>query len=239
VTAATAAPQPDQEPAPAPEPKRNLALRLWHNTTEFVGGAKDGAVDAGKGLYQLGYDTFYGSSPFADEQTQAETKARAEARGELVKNPAKLVEAVKAPYEQDINSGHAGRAAGHAVFDLATLFGAGSLTKTGRASAAAQTAARTPQVVSVPGGLKLSGVPKGASGVPVQTGKGLEYSIPRDTPELDPRVTSIRVMDPVTNGKYQYPHGYVAYMNEAGQTVNPLTGRTVLPSDPFAHVPLP
>jgi hypothetical protein len=77
VTAATAAPQPDQEPAPAPEPKRNLAQRLWHNTTEFVGGAKDGGVDAGKGLYQLGYDTFYGSSPFADELTQAETKARA------------------------------------------------------------------------------------------------------------------------------------------------------------------
>jgi hypothetical protein len=43
-------------------------------------------------------------------------------------------------------------------------------------------------------------------------------------------------MDPVTTGKYEYPHGYVAYMNEAGQTVNPLTGRTVLPSDPFAWV---
>lgn len=59
VIGAAAAPQPYQEPAPAPEPKRNLAQRIWHNTTEFVGGAKDGGVDAGKGLWQLGYDTFY------------------------------------------------------------------------------------------------------------------------------------------------------------------------------------
>jgi hypothetical protein len=35
----------------------------------------------------------HGSSPFADEQTQAETKARAEARDDLIKNPGKLVDA--------------------------------------------------------------------------------------------------------------------------------------------------
>jgi hypothetical protein len=46
-------------------------------------------------------------------------------------------------------------------------------------------------------------------------------------------------MDPVTAGKYQYPQGYAVYMNEAGQTVNPLTGQTISPSDPFAHLPLP
>jgi RHS repeat-associated protein len=96
-----------------------------------------------------------------------------------------------------------------------------------------------PGVVRVPGDLKLPGVPKGATGVPVQSGKGLEYSIPRGTPELDPRVTRIRVMDPVTAGKYQYPHGYVVYMNDLGQTVNPLTGRVIPPSDPYAHIGLP
>lgn len=74
------------------------------------------------------------------------------------------------------------------------------------------------------GDLKLPGVPKGATGVPVQTGKGLEYTIPRGTPEIDPRATGIRIMDPLTTGKYQYPNGYAVYMNEAGQTVNPLTG---------------
>ena len=240
VIGAAAAPQPYQEPAPEPEPEPNVLQKAWNNTKDLVGGGASGAVDAGQGMWQLGYDTFYGPSPFADEQTQAETKARAQARGDLIKNPGKLLDAVKAPYEQDINSGHDGRAAGRAVFDILTIIGTGGLTKTGTAARAAsttaRTAARTHEVVSVPGGLKLPGVPKGASGVPVDTGKGLQYTIPRGTPELDPRVTGIRVMDPVTTGKYQYPNGYVAYMNEAGQTVNPLTGRTVLPSDPFAHI---
>jgi hypothetical protein len=84
------------------------------------------------------------------------------------------------------------------------------------------------------GEFKLPGVPKGAAGKPVQTGKGLEYKIPSGTPEIDPRVTHVRVMDPVTSGKYQYPNGYAVYMNKAGQTVDPLTG----PSHPFAHLPL-
>lgn len=45
-------------------------------------------------------------------------------------------------------------------------------------------------------------------------------------------------MDPVTSGKYQYPNGYVSYMNSGGQVVNPLTGRTLQPSDPLWHIPL-
>jgi hypothetical protein len=50
---------------------------------------------------------------------------------------------------------------------------------------------------------------------------------------LDSRVTGIRVMDPVTSGKYVYPHGYVSYFNELGQAVSPFTGRTIAPSDPL------
>ena len=46
-------------------------------------------------------------------------------------------------------------------------------------------------------------------------------------------------MDPVTTGKYQYPNGYAVYMNEGGQTVNPLTGQTISNSDPYAHIGLP
>jgi hypothetical protein len=45
-------------------------------------------------------------------------------------------------------------------------------------------------------------------------------------------------MDPVTTGRYQYPRGYVVYMNEMGQTVNPLTGETIAASNPFAHIEL-
>lgn len=75
--------------------------------------------------------------------------------------------------------------------------------------------------------------------MPVQTGKGSMYAIPRGTPETDPRVTGVRIMDPVTTGKYQYPNGYAVYMNKSGQTVNPLTGQVVANSDPYGHISLP
>ena len=88
-----------------------------------------------------------------------------------------------------------------------------------------------------PDGVELPGVPAGEAGIDLPN--GVQYSIPQGTPGLDPRVVSVRVMDPVTTGKYQYPNGYVVYMNSAGQTVNPLTGRTVSNVDPFAHIPLP
>ena len=89
------------------------------------------------------------------------------------------------------------------------------------------------------GELKLPGVPKGAVGVPTQAGKGLEYAIPRGTPEISEKVASVRIMDPVTSGKYQYPNGYAVYMNGSGQTINPLTGQTIARTDPYAHIPLP
>ena len=60
------------------------------------------------------------------------------------------------------------------------------------------------------------------------------------TPGIESRVTQIREMDPVTPGPNQYPNGYVAYMHELGQRVNPLTGRGVQgKADPFAHIELP
>ncbi len=98
-------------------------------------------------------------------------------------------------------------------------------------------AAKVPSVLKV-GEFKLPGVPEGATGTPVQTGKGLAYEIPSATPELNPRVTHVRIMDPVTVGEYQYPNGYAVYMNEAGQTVDPLTGQTIGRSHPSAHIPL-
>ncbi|MEU7239727.1 hypothetical protein [Streptomyces sparsogenes] len=92
--------------------------------------------------------------------------------------------------------------------------------------------------VTGPGGEKLP-LPKGDSGTPVATGKGWTYDIPAGTKGLDPRVVKVRVMDPVTTGKYQYPKGYVVYMNKAGQSVNPLTGQTVSKADPYNHIPIP
>lgn len=43
----------------------------------------------------------------------------------------------------------------------------------------------------------------------------------------------VRVMNPVTSGPHSYPNGYVSYLNEGGQIINPITGKTVVKSDPF------
>jgi len=90
-----------------------------------------------------------------------------------------------------------------------------------------------------PGGVTVPGVPDGVAGEISNNGKGLIYSLSSDTPGIDSRVTSLRVMDPTTEGRYVYPNGYATYMNADGQTVNPLTGRTIPNTDPWAHIPLP
>lgn len=66
------------------------------------------------------------------------------------------------------------------------------------ASIAAKAGARVaPDLLRV-GDLKLPAVPKGTVGIPTQTGKGMEYVIPRGTPEISERVASVRIMDPVS-----------------------------------------
>lgn len=97
---------------------------------------------------------------------------------------------------------------------------------------------RAPQVLRV-GDVKLSAVPSGAVGTPTQNGKGMEYVIPRGTPEISETVASVRIMDPVTSGKYQYPNGYAVYQNGAGQTINPVTGQTIANSHPLSHILFP
>lgn len=82
-------------------------------------------------------------------------------------------------------------------------------------------------------------LPKGATGTRSATGKGWTYDIPKGTEGLDPRVTQVRLMDPVLKGIHQYPNGYVVYMNKADQSVNPLTGQTLSKADPYNHLPLP
>lgn len=52
-------------------------------------------------------------------------------------------------------------------------------------------------------------------------------------PSLSPAVTQLRLMDPTNI----YPSGYANYMNAGGQSVNPMTGRTIQPSDPWWHIP--
>lgn len=94
-----------------------------------------------------------------------------------------------------------------------------------------------PASVTGPGGANLPGVTPGTlSEIPSNTGQGWVYPVARGYPGVDPRVVSMRVMEP-TN---LYPKGYIVYMNNIGQTVNHFTGQTVAGfSDPFAHIPIP
>ena len=123
---------------------------------------------------------------------------------------------------------------------LGNLSAIGSLSGVARARvprAAPSLTGRAPQVLQV-GDVKLSAVPTGAVGSPTMTGRGLQYSIKSGTPELHPKVTHIRIMEPVTTGQYQYPNGYAVYMNRSGQTVDPLTGKVISRAHPSAHIPL-
>jgi hypothetical protein len=69
----------------------------------------------------------------------------------------------------------------------------------------------------------------------VASGKGFQFTDGSGGHGLNSRVTGVRIMDRVTTGKYPYPNGYVSYFNQFGQTVNPYTGQTISPSDPFWH----
>jgi hypothetical protein len=46
-------------------------------------------------------------------------------------------------------------------------------------------------------------------------------------------------MDPVTEGKYQYPNGYVVCMNKMGQSVNLLAGQALGKENLCNHFPIP
>ncbi|MGW4323173.1 hypothetical protein ACWEMW_28865 [Streptomyces sp. NPDC004684] len=87
-------------------------------------------------------------------------------------------------------------------------------------------------------------LPKGRKAVATANNlKGWVYEIKKSEAVangLSDKVTYVRVMDPVTKGKFQYPNGYVEYLNAAGQTVHPLTGRAdIAKSDPYYHIPIP
>lgn len=91
-----------------------------------------------------------------------------------------------------------------------------------------------PTNVIGPGRVNLPGVPPGViSDTPANSGQGWLYPIAPNQPGIDPRVASIRVMEPTG----RYPNGYLNYLNITGQEVNPFTGRTVPSTDPFAHIP--
>lgn len=79
-------------------------------------------------------------------------------------------------------------------------------------------------------------VPKGAQGpFPVESGKGFMFRGGSGGHGLSDAATDVRIMDPVTGGKYPKPNGYASYLNGGGQTINPFTGQTVGKSSPWWH----
>ena len=81
-------------------------------------------------------------------------------------------------------------------------------------------------------------VPKGSTGpLGVESGKGFQFVGGSGGNGLSSKVADFRMMDPVTTGKFQYPGGYGSYLNKAGQTINPLTGKTISKTDFWWHIP--
>jgi len=96
---------------------------------------------------------------------------------------------------------------------------------------------QAPDFIVSPGGT-IYPVPKGATGpYAIKGGRGMEFTGGSGGMCLDPRVSNFRYMSPTTTGKYPYPYGRGTYTNIYGQTVNPITGRTIPPSNPWWHIP--
>ena len=112
-----------------------------------------------------------------------------------------------------------------------------SLTRYRVAAEGEAAAARSTNFIVHPNG-DVVPVPDGAVGpTAVDSGKGFQFTGGSGGHGLDPRTTDVRIMDPVTTGKHQYPDGYVSYSNGSGQAVNPYTGQTVGKADPWWHWP--
>jgi RHS repeat-associated protein len=77
-------------------------------------------------------------------------------------------------------------------------------------------------------------VPKGAVGPLPTRASGFQFVGGAGGNGLNSRVTGLRFMDPNSNQGFR-----ASYMNNLGQTVDPNTGRTILRSDPLAHIPCP
>jgi RHS repeat-associated protein len=94
----------------------------------------------------------------------------------------------------------------------------------------------TPDFIVTPNGRAFP-VPRGSTGPsPTPNGKGYEYSGGSGGYGLDSAITTLRMMDPVTSGKYQYPDGYGVYQIGTGQGADPSTGQTVPNSSPLRHI---
>lgn len=110
----------------------------------------------------------------------------------------------------------------------------------GAADEAAEAAAEAgPNFIGQESGPSIA-VPEGATGPYPTRGNGFQYTGGSGGNGLDSSVSNVRVMDPTAprGPSPGYPNGYVSYSNGSGQAVNPVTGATLNPKDPWWHFPL-
>ena len=136
-------------------------------------------------------------------------------------------------------AGGALHAAGGVIGGLGTV---GKLAEEAEAAEGAITAAERPHIdfISTPGGDVVI-VPQGATGpLPTNKGTGFQYTGGRGGFGLDPRVSEVRVMDPVApkGNSPGYPNGYVSYSNSHWQGVSPYSGQPIANADPWRHIRL-
>ncbi len=97
----------------------------------------------------------------------------------------------------------------------------------------------SPNFVVTPGGDAVI-VPEGAEGpIPTDNGRGFQFVDGSGGSGLHAATSNVRIMDPTEprGPSPGYPNGYANYQNGNNQTVNPFSGRTLPPSDPWAHMP--
>jgi hypothetical protein len=97
-----------------------------------------------------------------------------------------------------------------------------------------------PDRLTMPNGDEIE-LPIDAQGpIPTDSGRGFAYINGTGLQTGNSQVVAVRVMPPTParGNAPAYPYGYYVYMNASGQTVDPVTGRVVHPSDPNAHIPL-
>ena len=98
-------------------------------------------------------------------------------------------------------------------------------------------ATRTPAFLGQANGPAIA-IPEGATATSVLNRNGnvtgFAYTGGSGGNGLNDAVTGVRIMNPTS----RYPNGYVTYMGNGRQGVNPITGRTIPNSDPMRHIRL-
>jgi len=100
------------------------------------------------------------------------------------------------------------------------------VTREGAVGTSVEDISHSPSFVVEPNGETVI-VPKGATGpTPTRNGLGFQYKGGSGGNGLHSTARDVRIMEPVTGGKYDHPNGFASYTN-GDQTINPFSGEPV------------